>query len=113
MSLERHIPNWARRERLHDLSWLAENLHVFWPAARQQYEEQGRGALVVDITVKVGEKGVHPFSYAPREMVEEGDDADLKRLIREYIPEKEMVVTLLKPEERVSSYRVQVIGSER
>lgn len=107
------IPDWARRERLSDLVWIGENLHVFWPAAQQQYQEQGRGALVVDITVKVGERGVHPFAYASQEMIEEGDDDDLQRLVREYVPEREMVVTLLKPEERVSSYRVQVIGSER
>ena len=110
MSPERPIPDWARRERLSDLMWLGDNLHVFWPAAQQQYEEQGRGALVVDIMVKVGEEGVHPFTYATQELIEEGDDVDLQRLVREYLPEKEMVVTLLKAEERVSSYRVQVVS---
>lgn len=104
---EREIPQWAQQERLHDLTWIGENLHVFWPAAQKQYQEQGRGALVIDITVRVGERGVHPFTYAPQKMIEEGSDADLKRLVREYVPEREMVVTLLKSQERMSTYRVQ------
>ena len=110
MSPEKRIPDWAQRERLHDLSWLSENLHVFWPADQQQYQEQGRGALVVDITERVGERGVHPFTYATQELIEEGDDVNLQRLVREYEPEREMVVTLLKHQDRVSSYRVQVRG---
>ena len=104
------IPDWARRERSHDLLWIGENLHVFWPAAQQQYEEQGRGAVVVDITVRVGERGVHPFSYATQELIEEGDDVNLQRLVREYEPGREMVVTLFKEQDKVSSYRVQVRG---
>ena len=104
------VPDWARRERLSDLAWLGENVHVFWPAAQQQYQEQGRGALVVDITVRVGEEGVHPFLYAPQELIKEGDDVNLQRLVCEYFPDREMVVTLFKEQEKVSSYRVQVRG---
>lgn len=110
MSPERSIPSWARRERLHDMAWIGENVHLFWPAAQEQYQEQGRGALVVDTTVRVGERGVHPFTYAPLEVIEEGNDEDLKRLVREYLPEREMVVTLLKPQERMSSYRMEIRG---
>ena len=106
--VERVIPEWAQRERLHDLSWIGENLSVFWPAASKMFKEAGRGALVVDTTVKVGERGVHPFGYLPQEMVEEGEDEEVERMLREYNPERELVVTLLKPEGRVSSYRVQV-----
>ena len=65
---------------------------------------------MVDITVKVGERGVHPFLYEPQELIEEGDDVNLQRLVREYKPEWEMVVTLLKEQDKVSSYRVQVRG---
>src|SRR3990172_9820904 len=108
MSLEAHIPNWARRERLSDLMWLNDNLHIFWPAAQQQYQEQGRGALVVDTTVQPEEGKGNPFGYVPQELIEEGDDADLKRMVREYVPDRELIVTLLKAQERISSYRVQV-----
>ena len=69
--------------------------------------------MVVDITVRVGEEGVHPFTYASQELIEEGDDVDLKRLVREYVSEREMVVTLLKEQDKVSSYRVQVSGQEQ
>ena len=105
---EREIPQWAQRERLHDLGWIGDNLLVFWPAATKMFAEAGRGVLVVDTTTKVGERGVHPFGYLPQEMIEVGTDEDVERMLREYNPEQEVVVILLKHEGRVSSYRVQV-----
>ncbi len=68
---------------------------------------------MVDITVRVGEEGVHPFTYTTQELIEEGDDTNLQRLVREYVPEREMVVTLFKEQDKVSSYRVQVRGPKR
>ena len=104
---ERKIPEWARQESLSDLSWLSENLHVFWPAAQKQYQEQGRGAVVVDTTVQPVEGKGNPFAYFPQEMVAEETDADVQRMVKQYDPEREMVVVLLKSEEKVSSYRVR------
>ena len=46
------IPEWAVQERLSDLAWIKENLDVFWPAAQAQYRLEGRGAIVVDTTVR-------------------------------------------------------------
>ena len=80
-----------------DLAWLSENTHVFWPAAQQQYQEQGRGAIVVDTTVQPVEGKGNPFAYFPQEGIEKGDDVDVQRM-----------VTLLKRKDRVSSYRVQI-----
>ena len=59
----------------------------------------------MDITVRVGEEGVHPFTYATQELIEEEDDVNLQRLVREYEPEREMVVTLYKEQDKVSSYQ--------
>lgn len=105
---QRHIPDWAERERGADLAWIRENLHVLWPMARQAYDEAGRGAIFVDTTIRPSGLG-HPFGYFPREMVEEYGNADTLRMVLEYDPTREMVTVLLKTENRSSSYRIGVL----
>jgi hypothetical protein len=100
------MPAWARQERQADMGWIGENFHVFWPTAKHAYQEFGRGLLVVDTTQQPIPGGGHPFGYFAQGQIEELDDEDTKRLVREYNPKKEFVVMLLKPEERTSSYRV-------
>ena len=41
-------------------------------------------------------------------MVAEETDADVQRMVKQYDPEREMVVVLLKVKDRVSTYRVQM-----
>ena len=109
MSPERRkIPDWARRERIGDLEWIAENLHIFWPAAQAAFEEQGRGAIVVDTTSRPTGEG-NPFAYFPQDILEEGDDEDIKRMVKEYNPSEEFVAVLFKTENRTSTYRVKPI----
>ena len=79
------IPYWAEQERDGDLAWIAENAHIFLPAAKQGYETHARGALVVDTTQRPTGEG-HPFGYFPQEMLEQSDE-DTRRLVREYAPE--------------------------
>jgi hypothetical protein len=105
------LPEWAEQERTGDLAWIEENMHVFWPAARQGYETLGRGAIVVDTTSRPTGEG-HPFGYFPREVVEQQGDEDTQRLVREYDPPTEFVSVLLKTQDRVSSYRLRVIDAE-
>jgi len=102
----RRIPDWAQQDRRHDMAWIGENLHVFWPAATTAFAQQGRGALIVDTTVRPTGEG-HPFGYFPQAAIEEQNDEDIKRMVREYDPAKEFVVSLLKPADRISTYRVQ------
>ena len=106
------FPAWAERERAGDLAWIGENLHVFWPVAQQEYEELGRGAIVVDTTSRPTGEG-HPFGYLPQEMVEEHGDEDTLRMVRQYDPTWEMVTVLLKTQDRTSTYRVGVISGEQ
>jgi len=103
-----NIPDWARRERGHDMEWIGENLHIFWPTATAAFEKQGRGAIVVDTTVQPIPGRGNPFGYFPQAVVETGDNEDIKRMVREYDPQHELVVVLLKSAERTSTYRVQV-----
>lgn len=105
----RRHPAWAERERQSDLKWINENIHVFWPAAQSQYQEQGRGVIMVDTTSRPTGEG-HPFAYFPEEAVKEhGGDEDIERMIREYDPTREFVVVLLKSQDRMSTYRVHPI----
>jgi len=103
----RRIPDWARRERQRDLEWIRENLFIFWPAATDAYVELGRGAIVVDTTQRPIPGLGNPFGYFIQAEIEKKDDEDAKRMVREYDPDREFVLVMLKPKDRTSIYRVQ------
>ena len=107
------IPEWARQERRADMGWIRENFHVFWPTAKQAYQEFGRGVIIVDTTQQPIPSGGHPFGYFTQEQIEAAGDEDTKRMMQEYNPRKEFVVMLLKPEERTSTYRIKRQGRRR
>ena len=99
------------RERKRDMEWIGENLHVFWPVATAAFTEQGRGATVVDTTSRPTERG-HPFGYFPQAEIEQKGDEDIKRMVREYDPQQELVV-MLKPHDHISTYRAQAHARSR
>src|SRR6476646_444734 len=101
------IPEWAEHERLSDMAWIAENLHVLWPAAQTAFAALGRGAITVDTTSTPTNAG-HPFYYLTQEQVNELGDLDALRMVGAYDPTWELVTMLLKSEERVSTYRIGV-----
>ena len=110
------IPAWAERERISDLAWIVENLHLFWPVAQTAYDEYGRGAIVVDTSARpsrepaplCGEGRGHPFGYFVQEQIEEAGGEHERRMVAEYDPEREMVTVLLKRQDRWSTYRIGV-----
>ena len=109
MTLERrHIPDWAVRQRQRDMEWIGENLHIFGPVAAVAFDEEGQGAFVVGIKSRPTGQG-HPFGYVLQAEIEELDDEDIKRMVREYDPDHESVVVMLKPNDHISTYRVQVL----
>jgi hypothetical protein len=81
----RRWPDWAEQERAGDLAWIQENLHIFWPAAQLSHETVGRGAIVVDITLRPTGGG-HPFGYLDQPAIEQGMPEDTQRFVREYGP---------------------------
>jgi hypothetical protein len=105
-STERPIPEWARNERLHDQMWVQSNMGSFFTVASLSFIESGRGAIIVDATTQFANMG-HPFTYFTQEMIDQDLDEDTQRMVEEYDPEKELVIVLLKPEEKVSTYRVR------
>jgi hypothetical protein len=65
-----------------------------------------------DTTIQPEEGGGHPFGYFPQDAIEQQGDEDAIRLVREYDPSSEFVTTLLKHQDRVSSYRLRAIPKE-
>ena len=66
-----HIPEWARKERLEDLVWIAENLPEFWDAAQLGFELFGRGAVTVDTRVQPDPDKGNPMWYTTQEQIVE------------------------------------------
>ncbi len=110
----KRIPDWAKRERGRDLAWIAENVHIFFPAARRGFEESGRGAIVTDTTTLVKhERGEsNPFAYVPAEELAKSEWVDAIRMVREYDPSWEFVAVLLK-KGRESTYRIGVPAQKK
>lgn len=80
--------------------------YIFWPAATEAYVGLGRGAIIVNTTARPTGEG-HPFGYFPQSFIEQYEYADIKRMVRDYDPDNELVVVVLKPEDHISTYRVQ------
>jgi hypothetical protein len=108
----RDIPDWAQRERQGDLGWIAENLDAFSAIASLAFEDEGRGAIVVDVTSQPVPGAGHPFGYFSQEQIEELGDEDTNCMVTEYEPAQEFVVVLLKPQDRASTYRLGVVARE-
>lgn len=103
----REHPDWANQEREGDLGWIAQNLDMFEVAAGLAYEASGRGALVVNTTLRAGPG--HPFAYFSEEQILEYNDEDITRLVKAYDPQQEFVVVLIKSGERTSTYRIKPV----
>ena len=101
----RRHPDWAERERKGDLAWAGENLPILWRAAVESYVKMGKGLVVVDLTTLI--MGGHPIFFAPQGDMD-GIDKDAIRMLNEYDPDWELVITLLKEDGRSSTYRVGI-----
>jgi len=88
-----------------------ENLDAFSAIASLAFKEEGRGAIVVDVTSQPLPGAGHPFAYFDQETIEQQDDRDVTRIVAEYDPAQEFVVVLLKPQDRTSTYRVGIVTS--
>ncbi|HET6443244.1 MAG TPA: hypothetical protein VFI27_01580 [candidate division Zixibacteria bacterium] len=102
-----NIPAWAHLERERDFEWIDENVEIFCAAATSSFEVSGRGAIVVDTTTQPSPDAGHPFGYLSQNQLEQDGDEDTKRMLSQYDPSRELVLLLLKPEYRTSSYRIR------
>jgi hypothetical protein len=93
--MEERSPDREDQERQKDLTWIEENRTLFWLAATVAFEELGYGAVVVDLISKPFAHG-HSFGYYTEgEMEPQGPE--LRRHLRDYNPDREFIVLLLKP----------------
>lgn len=106
----RNIPDWAVQERQIDLDWIRDNLDLLQSAAATAFENIGRGAMVVDTTGSAMTGRGHPIAFFPEELVDEHGNDDTRRIVSQYEPSQEMVLVLLKPLNRTSTYRLRVMS---
>lgn len=92
-----------------DLAYIMENWPQIASAAWAGYLAQGRGLTIVDTrkTYPVPTGLGHAISYLPANLVTAADDA---RMVREYVPEREVVVGMLRANGDEDVYR---LGSPR
>jgi hypothetical protein len=88
-----------------DLAYIMENWPQIASAAWAGYLAQGRGRTIVDTrkTYPVPTGLGHAISYLPAGMVTAADDA---RMVREYDPEREVVVGMLRANGDEDVYRL-------
>lgn len=101
------IPRWAEQERLRDLAWLGQELPALWTVAQAGYTALGRGAVVLDTTQTFDDVG-HPLAYFAQADIVTWGAADAQRMVASYEPSWQLVALLLKPDNRVSTYRLGV-----
>ncbi len=105
---DQSLPEWDRWQHQDDFAWLAENLSLLAPAAKLQYQERGRGAVIVDASFQPHPAVGHPVWYLDAENLAPLDEPNIKRMVQSYFPETELVVVLLKPGGKQSGYCVAV-----
>ncbi len=109
MILERReIPDWAKAERKRDMGWIAENLERLWSAAQRRFSQQGRGAIIVDTSVRAP-RAANPLVYLSETGVENMECLEALRRVKEYNPTWELVPILIKAQHRVSTNRLGVL----
>jgi hypothetical protein len=108
MSAEQNkLTDWAAKERVTDLAWIQENIHIFHQLALEEYEDYGRGLVVINTLSHIQGQG-HAFGYLPQEVVNKLDNEIAKQYVNEYNPKEEIVIALLKPMKHQSTYRVLI-----
>lgn len=113
MSSERgNWPEWFMRERAADMAWIQDNGESLRTVAEAQYQQHGRGALTVDVSVPPKPEG-YSFYYFTAEYLDHFNELPAKALVEKYDPEQEFVVLLVKAEGRTSAYRMRTATTLR
>lgn len=92
-------------ERMSDLIWLDRHLPLFEQIGRSAYPILGRGAVVIDATVR-SVWGQHPLGYLPLADVERNGVRESISLAHGYDPDQEIVVMIVKQQGHANVYRL-------
>lgn len=100
-------------ERGADLAWIQENFSLFWPMATSGFKNHGRGAIVMNTaSTPIAGRG-NPVDYFSQADLATAKIEKLEQMLREYDPEQELVVVLLKSPQHIKAYRVWVSPESR
>jgi len=81
-----------------DQQWLQKNLDTLLRKAQGFYQEHGRGALLIDHRERQQDAAIRYIPQSESRVLSQ----DEKRMLREYDPNAQAVVALLKPGNRLS-----------
>jgi hypothetical protein len=84
-------------EKIHEaeLAWINENHLIFQGLAESEYDEKGRGFILVNIDHSSEEDG-DLYWYLAQAVAEELEDDELKHMVRAYDPLSEFILVLEK-----------------
>jgi len=93
----------GKQDRTAHMHFIQRNLDFLLAQAWDGYQRVGRGAVIVDADRAVPDPdwpgGITPGLYVSRKMLGEAGmdwpDTDIKRMVREYDPDKEIVVAII------------------
>jgi hypothetical protein len=89
------------KDRDFDFAWMKENLAILAAFSTSGFENEGRGVVLCDHSVD----GVPAKILYVRQADVPQDDPETDRLVRAYLPEREMIIVLAKVAGN-SSYRI-------
>jgi hypothetical protein len=107
MAVEKiELTDWTSKEYEVDRVWIDENLTVLQPFAISEFDEIGPGAIFVNTTEYDEDESRHPCYYMPQAIIEELENEETKRIVREYDPHQEFVIILVKAGERECTHQI-------
>lgn len=87
------LTNWKEIEQQAEKNWIDENVDIFQELALSEFDEIGRGFVLVNASQASEEQG-HPYGYFPQSVAEEMEDQILTKQIEAYDPLKTVIVLL-------------------
>lgn len=108
MSVENKIiTNWHEKASEAELAWINENLPAFQQFAAEQYDEQGRGVILVNTGLSSKHQS-HPYWYLPQAIIEDTENEQDIQHVREYDPQNEIIIIFQKPEIHSTTHRIPI-----
>ena len=101
----------VRLETENDLSWIHVHSSFLSSKASGWFKLVGRGAILVDAAAKpLGDSSL--FTYLNQEEFERFDDEEINLALETYDPSEEFVLVMLKPQDLLHTYRIQIPNQE-
>jgi hypothetical protein len=89
-----------------ELAWIRDNHTIFQSLAETEYDEKGRGFILVNTEPSSGYEG-NSYWYLAQAVAEELEGDELKQMVRAYNPLSEFVLVLEKQNGGCSYHKVK------